>query len=353
MARLRKARRFIGAIVLLVCILQSASCANSHAKSDVGALDIALQPFESDEYGDLHSIIVIQDGKVLAEKYFGDEDPDKVVDVRSAGKSITSLLVGIALDRGLINDVDEPVRDYWPEATSSAVGPIPLRHILDMRSGLEADDDVDGLAGNEDLMDESSDPLAFALGVPAIEPPGRTFRYNSLNAYVAGIVVSRAAGRSLEDFARENLFRPLGIGRWEWQEDRAGVTKGQGNLFLTARGFARIGELVLNRGTHNGQLIVSAEWIDRSLAAGVDISDADPFAHSYGHFWYRKSYPIAGSNVDVHFASGNGGNKIYVMPDLNLVVSVMSTAYGQGRGQRRSEAILKAVLAELGPQSTK
>lgn len=178
-----------------------------------------------------------------------------------------------------------------------------------------------------------------------MEEPGTRYRYNSHAAYVASIVISKTTGVSLEDFARANLFEPLGIEHWDWQEDRAGYTKGQGNLFLTAPGFARIGEMVLNGGRYNGQQVVNRDWIEASLKPQVDVSDVEPNAVGYGYYWYLQPVSVDGHTVDVYFASGNGGNKIYVIPDLDMVVSVMSRAYGQGRGHRRSDAILEAVLS--------
>ena len=304
----------------------------------------ALAKFENDEHGDLHSVIVLQGGETLAEHYYNGGDAQTLVDIRSAGKSVTSLLFGIAVDQGLITDLEQPVEQYWTEAAGSPVGAVRLSNLLTMRSGLAADADVEGLPGNEDFMDEADDPLAFALSIPVKEPQGTRYRYNSLAAYVAGIVISRASGDSLEEFARANLFAPLGMQAWDWQEDRAGQTKGQGNLFLTARDFAHMGEMVLKGGVCNGKQVVSSGWIEESLRPRVDISANDPFADGYGYFWYSTSYDVGGHPTRVFFASGNGGNKIYVIPDLKMVVSVMSRAYGQRWGQRRSETILKAVL---------
>ncbi|HJU39526.1 MAG TPA: serine hydrolase domain-containing protein, partial [Tahibacter sp.] len=220
------ATRFISAV--LIAMLGSPCAATTPPDN----LQSTLAAFENDEHDDLHSVVVIRNGRMLAERYYRGGHPRTLVDVRSAGKSVTSLLLGIALDRGAIESLDDPVQCYWPEAAGSAVGAVRLENLLTMRSGLAADDDVDGLPGNEDRLDDADDPLAFALSVPAAEPQGARYRYNSLTAYVAGVVVARATGKKLEDFAREALFEPLGMRRWQWQEDRARQTKGQGNLFL-------------------------------------------------------------------------------------------------------------------------
>jgi CubicO group peptidase (beta-lactamase class C family) len=328
----------------MLCI----SCAPVDVSS-TDSLQSALTAFENDAHDDLHSVIVIQRGRTLAEHYYHGADPQALVDIRSAGKSVTSLLLGVALDQEAVKSLDDPVQRYWTDAAGSAVGSVRLDNLLTMRSGLAADDDVDGLPGNEDRMDDAEDPLSFARSIPTVEPEGSRYRYNSLAAYVIGVVIGRATGGNLEAFARKSLFEPLGIQRWEWQEDRVGQTKGQGNLFLTARDFARIGQLVLADGVYEGKQIVSRRWIEQSLRPRVDISASDPFATGYGYYWYQQTYPVRGRPIDVYFASGNGGNKIYVIPNLDMVVSILSRAYGQGRGQRRSETILKAVLANVRP----
>lgn len=175
--------------------------------------------------------------------------------------------------------------------------------------------------------------------------PGATYRYSSLTAYTAGLVVAKATGRTMADFARATLFTPLGIRRWTWAADVAGYTKGQGNLALTVRDFATIGEMVRDGGVYHGHRIVSAAWIAQMLAPKVSISARDPYADGYGSFWYAKVQQIAGTFVPVSFASGNGGNKLYLIPSRHLVIAITSSAYGHGYGQRRSEAILKALLA--------
>lgn len=318
---------------------------NPAAAAGPQTLQAVLADLDHDPHRDLHAVIVRQDGKTLAERYFNGGDAHTRVDVRSAGKSVTSLLMGIALDQGAIATLDDPVQAYWPEAAGSPVGHVPLRDLLTMRTGLAADDDIDGLPGNEDAMDAADDPHAFVLAVPRLEPPGTRYRYNSLATYVAGIVIARATGQSLASFARVELFAPLGIQAWDWQQDRAGETKGQGNLFLTARDFARLGDLVLHGGVHDGRQIVSRRWIEDSLHPRVDIAASDPFADGYGYFWYRQRHPVNGRQVEVFFASGNGGNKLYVIPELAMVVTIVSRAYNTRHGQRRSEAILRSVLA--------
>lgn len=326
-----------------------ALCAASPSSQINPSFDAVLTSFDRDEHPDLRGVVVLRDGRVVAERYYNGERANDLHDIRSAGKSVTALLVGIAIDRGKIRSVDDTVATYWPEARGSAIGDVSLANVLTMRSGLAAFDEDPASPGNEDKLDVAPDPLAFLRSIPRVDAPGSRYRYNSLTAYTAGIVVTKATGRSLADFARTSLFAPLGIRRWQWAPDAAGFTKGQGNLSLTTREFATIGEMVRGDGVYHGRRIVSASWIRSALAPKVAISRNDPYADGYGYFWYSKVQQIGGKPVPVSFASGNGGNKIYVIPSHHMVVAITSSAYGHGYGQRRSQAILQAILSADSP----
>lgn len=312
-------------------------------------LEAVLARWDRDEHPDLKGVIVLRDGRTAAERYYNDETPATLHDIRSAGKSVTSLLMGIAIDQGKVRSVTDPVAAYWPEARGTAIGGVRLADVLTMRSGLAAFDEDSSSPGQEDKLDAAADPHGFILALPRADPPGTVYRYNSVTASVAGIVVAKATAQRMTDFAKRYLFAPLGITRWQWASDGAGYTKGQGNLSLTLRGFAAIGEMVRNGGVYRGRRVVGSAWIRQSLAPKVAIGDTDPYADGYGYFWYAKTHQVDGKPVEVFFASGNGGNKIYIVPGRHLVVAITSSAYGRGYGQRRSEAILKAVLATEAP----
>ena len=327
---------------ILIVLATTAACLPAHAqRPDLNAL---LTKWDSDPHPDLCSVLVLQDGQIVAERYYNGETADTLRDVRSAGKSITALLVGAALDRGKIGKVTDQVQQYWPAAKGSAIGAVSLDAMLTMRSGLAAVDTDAASPGNEDKLDEAPDPVAFALAVPRLQSPGQKYIYNSLTAYMAGLLVEQATGADLDNFARAALFDPLGITRWQWGRDAGGHPKGQGNLSLRTRDLAKIGQMVLGKGVYDGKRVISAAWIEASLAPRVPIAADDPYADHYGYFWYSKTVDLAGARIPVHFASGNGGNKIYVIPSRQAVVVVTSRAYGRGYGQARSEAILKAML---------
>lgn len=332
--------RLASSLLLLPLFVSCAALAQSNTSS---TLSTVLQSYDSDTHGDLRAVVVLRNGALVAERYYNGETADTLHDIRSAGKSITALLVGAAEARGHLKTTGT-VGQYWPEVASSPAGKVILDDVLTMRSGLAAFDEDANSPGNEDKLDEAADPTDFVRRVPSSATPGSVYRYNSLTAYIAGRVVESASGADLETFAAKTLFAPLGITRWSWGRDIAHHPKGQGNLSLRARDTAKIGQMVLDEGVFDGRRVIDASWIKAALAPRVATGETDRYADHYGYFWYAKTQQIAGEKIPVFFASGNGGNKIYVIPTRRMVVSVASSAYGKGYGQRRSEEILKALL---------
>jgi CubicO group peptidase (beta-lactamase class C family) len=311
------------------------------------ALFLELQ---RDPARDLKGVVVSRHGCIVAERYFNGAGPQSLHDIRSAGKSITATLVGIAIRQGLIDGVDAPIARYLPPSMPPAQQLIRVVDLLTMRAGLDSDDEHPDSAGNEDRLDESPAWLPFAYAVPMKDAPGQRYVYSSLTAFLAGAMVEHASGMTLHAFARKHLFDPLGIADTQWRQGPQGEGVGQGNLRISARDMVRIGQLYLEGGEAGGQRLLDPAWVAQALSPIVAIADQDPYADGYGYMWYSKAWPREGGPVRVHFASGSGGNKIYLVPALGLVVAITSSAYGQGYGQRRSEQILLRLLnaIELG-----
>lgn len=342
----RRSPRRLGALVSLIALVPIlAGCAGSPPARN--AVEVALSAWDADADGTLQGVVVLRDGRLLAQRYWNGASATSLTDVRSAGKSITALLAGIALDRGEILDAQASIVRHWPQAAAAPVGQATLDDLLTMRSGLAAHDDDADSTGHEDRMDASADADRFALTLPRLEAAGRTWRYSSLSAYVAGRVVERASGQSLDDYARAHLFGPLGVTDWRWERDAAGRVKGQGNLWLRTPDMARLGEMVRCGGEFHGRRIIAANTLADILRPRVPIAQVDPYADAYGRAWYFKALPVGERAVPAWFASGNGGNKIYVVPQESLVVAVTSRGYGRGASQRRSQAILQAVLRSV------
>jgi CubicO group peptidase (beta-lactamase class C family) len=309
------------------------------------ALEALYSELTKDPHPDLKGIVVVRDGRLASEHYFNGDSVDTLHDIRSATKSITSLLMGIAIQKGLIHSVNDSIALYLPGLPKDGKEKITIKDLLNMRSGLDANDDDPSTPGNEDNLDKSSDWVRTIYAVPMKDAPGAKYNYCSINAFLTGAITENASHMSLDEFAKLNLFTPLGIHNYSWRHVPVNRITGQGNLSLTTRDLAAVGALVLNEGLVNGLRIVNNAWITTSLASQVAISESDPYADFYGYMWYTKAEPIGDHKVDVYFASGNGGNKIYVVPSFHMVIAITSSAYSTHYGQHRSQDILWKILA--------
>jgi len=319
--------------------------AASPAGVDVGKLAALYMEMEADAHHDLKGIVVIRDGQLASEHYFNGDSASSLHDIRSATKSITALAMGIAVEQHAVKSVDDSIATYLPGLPHDGKEKIRIQDLLTMRSGLDADDDDPSTAGNEDRLDESADWMHTVYAVPVKRAAGSTYLYCSVNAFLTGAIVENATHAKLDAFVDRNLFQPLGIPQYRWRHVPVDRTTGQGNLEITARDAAAIGQLMLMDGVVNGKRVLSHAWVQQSFASLVPIHDSDPYSDAYGYMWYTRNEPVGNGSIEVHFASGNGGNKIYVVPHLHMVVAITSSAYNTKWGQRRSQDILLRILA--------
>jgi CubicO group peptidase (beta-lactamase class C family) len=299
----------------------------------------------AEPHHDLKGIVIVRNDHLVSEAYFNGDTADTLHDIRSATKSITAALVGIAIQRHYIHSVNDSIAMYLPVLPNDGKQEITIRDLLNMRSGLDANDEDPSTPGDEDNLDRSTDWLKTAYTIPMKTKPGIHYQYCSLNAFLAGVVVENATKEHLDQFAKETLFGPLGIATFRWRRVPVDRTAGQGNLEITARDAAKVGELFLHGGREKDKQIINKAWALKSMESQLPISSADPYADYYGYMWYTKAEPVDGRFVPVHFASGNGGNKIYVIPSLRMVVAITSSAYSTSYGQRRSQDVLLKILA--------
>lgn len=275
------------------------------------------------------SFHLVKDGSLIAAgvERGGRTGPD----LRSATKSVTALLVGIALERGNIPSLRSRVADLLPAyrellQKDPRKAAITVEDLLTMRSGLDCDDWQAGSPGHEDTMYEQRDWLAFWARVPARVEPGQRFSYCTGNAVALGAIVSRATGMRFDEFAARHLFKPLGIDSARWASwNRGQEIDSGGHLRLAPDDFVRIGELVLAGGlwrgdeTKQGQQIVSKEWIARMTTAHTDIPGRK---QRYGYLWWidETSQPNL-PKTRLLMAMGNGGNLLIVMPEISAVAA--------------------------------
>lgn len=270
---------------------------------------------------------VLVDGRLIGAKHYGGHSSTTLHDLRSATKPVTSLLLGIAIDRGLIDNVDAPIDRFFPEFTAhpsrGAFAPLTLRHLVTHRSGLDCTDWRDS-PGNEERMYRTGDWARFFYGIPAVAEPGSRFSYCTAAVVMLGEVIARAAGRPLPDFARERLFEPLGIHEARWADAGAGITDAGGHLHLSLESLLKLGELTRTNGVWRGRRIVSATWIADSMAPAGDI-DAPRIQARMGRLWWLE--PVRDGVARSWQARGNGGQLVMVVPEFKLVVAATGRAY--------------------------
>jgi CubicO group peptidase (beta-lactamase class C family) len=298
------------------------------------------------------SVLVVDHGRLVYEHYFNDGSTDLLNDVRSASKSLTAMLVGAAIQRGAIPDVEAPVYAYFPDVHIDHPDPrraaITLEDLISMSSILECDDENPFSAGNEERMYVSERWLDFALNIPIRgyapwvtrpndSPYGRTFSYCTAGAFLAGAVVERATKMPLASFAHEVLEAPLGITRVKWNTSSEGVGMGGGGTRYRSRDLAKIGLLVADGGQWHGSQVLPKAWVTAMLTPHAQArEDAD-----YGYLWWQFRFPIDGVQTKVWAMSGNGGNYVFVLPERGLVTVITSQAYNKSFAHPQSQAIFR------------
>ncbi len=326
---------------------------------DRDALCAALEHAAPDN-ANLHSVVVARHGRLVAELYrrgtdrsvwslFAHEEdfgPTVRHDVRSITKTVVGLLVGIARrDHAL--DVAAPVLSFYPayaDLGSPARDAITLEHLLTMTSGLEWHEmtaSYGGFGNDETRLYWDWTPYRYVLSRPIVATPGTQFTYNSGGAAVVADVVARTVGMSLPTLARTALFEPLGIRDWEWIGDLYGRPAAFAGLRMRPRDVTKIGAMVVAHGTWNGRQIVPAEWIAASLQPHVR---ADEDELSYGYFWWTGTVPWRGTPLAWSAGFGNGGQRLYVVPDLDLVVVITAGAYNEPDIRRVDTDVFRRIV---------
>ena len=284
----------------------------------------------------VQGLLVARHGKLAVEEYFEGFSREATHDFRSASKSLTSLLAGIAIERGAKFSPSTPVYGLFPEtdALVRAEPPrarITVENLLTMTTGWACNDYDDDSPGNEDTMQQQTaepDWYRFALELPSVsEPGGRRSFYCSAGMNLVGAVISRTAGIPLDDAFRDWLARPLGIGHYHLNLMPTGEPYMAGGARLRPRDFLKFGQLLLDGGTWNGRRVVSREWIARSIAPHADQNGKD----DYGYGWHLEKIRSGERTYSAIVAGGNGGELLVVVPELDLAVVITGGNYGDFR----------------------
>lgn len=280
----------------------------------------------------LYGLVVIKNGKLIAEGYFNEGSIDFKENTTSVTKSYTSALVGIAHEQGCLPDLDQSFLEYFPEYHDHIKDPrkwqITVRHLLQMRSGYPWEESDPALWGA--LLE--GDHLSLIVDYPLVTDPGTKFHYSNATSYFLGAIVARACDVDLRGFAEEFLHAPLGsdLGEW-WPPERSEYPMGACCMHVTSRDAAKFGLLYLNDGVYDGEQIISSDWVHESLRAystGKQIeyipqSGSNFERTGYGYQWWR----LKSGGHEYHAALGHGGQIIAVLEDLDMVIVVLGNPY--------------------------
>jgi len=340
---------------LIVCLLLlSVSCRGQQSTKD--KLAELEELIASGTYPNIDGIVVAKNNKVLVEKYFNGFERNSFHDTRSSFKSVTSLLAGIAIDKGLFT-VDDEIHTFITEWKNDPRGTITVKNLLEMKSGLACEDFFGIQPDCESEMWGTDDWLSYILDIPLMHDPGLNWQYSSMEPELVGIIISRASNMTLMEFARRHLFEPLGIESYKWFITPNGGGYAAGSFFMKPIDMLKIAQLVLNRGKWEGQQIVSEGWIIESTNCQTDVEmsnvrfartrNAKYTAADYGYFWYRELLQYGDIKTEVLFASGNGGQYMMVLEDYDAAIAFTGSNFGNWRGKLPFDILLKYIIPIL------
>jgi CubicO group peptidase (beta-lactamase class C family) len=278
----------------------------------------------------IHSLLVARHGKLVLEEYFFGFTAEQTHDLRSASKTFTSLMAGIAMDHHRALTIDTAIDPLFPRNPAGNRAPITIGHLLTHSSGLACDDNDDASPGNEEVMQnqqKQTDWYRYFLDLPVLHAPGTTYAYCSGGINLVAGVVGKTTGTWLPEFFDRQIARPLQIEQYHMNLMPTGDAYGGGGIYMRPRDFLKLGQLYLNGGVWNGKRIVSDEWVKSSTAHQIRTNTGG----SDGYGWHRYTLRAGGHDHQEYEASGNGGQFLIVVPDLDLAIVITAGNYNQYR----------------------
>ena len=323
-------RKFTGLILVLICTLvfpTAVSVAGNPSPAPPRKLVFDNAIAEAAKLNRLHSLLVSIRGETVLEQYFNGTKPTRLANIKSASKSVISALVGIAIDQGKIPSVRQPISVYFPDLLKNEKDPlkkqITIEDLLTMQSGLESTSNR-----NYGAWVLSSNWVRHALSRPMLNPPGTVMIYSTGNTHLLSAILTKATGKNTWQFAQESLAKPMGFTLAQWPRDPQGIYFGGNDMSMTPRQMLSFGQMYLGGGKLNEKQIVPEKWVETSLTPRtVSRRESDRY---YGYGWWVRE--LAGH--DTFYAWGYGGQFIFLVPSLDLVVAVTSAS--EPGAERRS-----------------
>jgi CubicO group peptidase (beta-lactamase class C family) len=282
-----------------------------------------------DKMQNIHGILIVRHGKLVFEEYFYHYSRTNWHDQASVTKSITSLLVGLAIEQGYLIGVDQLVLPFFEEyqplpAPDERRERITIQDLLTMQHGIGCNDweRSSPTYWKKDYYSQHPDMVAWTLSLPMAFAPGEQYSYCSVTTVLLGAVLSKATEMSVQQFSKKNLFAPLGITSYAWMVTPGGWADTAGSMQMTMRDMAKLGQLTLQGGVWNGQQVIPQAWIEESVRQHVKLDFNQSWGKGYGYLWWLSDVQINGQRVHSFAASGAGGQVITVYPELDMVVVI-------------------------------
>jgi CubicO group peptidase (beta-lactamase class C family) len=330
---------------------------NGVSSEKLHSLETAIR---SGEFKKIGSVVIARHGKLIYEAYF-DGDAATLRDTRSATKSITDILIGIAIKDKKLSGVDARVLALLPERAQRMQNPDPrkdqitVEDFLTMSSPLECDDWNDASRGNEERMYVIEDWAQFILDLPVrgrmhvgekAEAPkyGRYFSYCTGAVFALSELLQKVTGQRTDHYAQQKLFGPIGITDAQWVYSPLNIPQTGGGLRLSSRDLLKVAELYRGGGMWQGTRIVDDAWVRTSTQPHAQIDDET----EYGYLWWLKTFKSGGAGYPAYLMNGNGGNKVAVFPALDLTVVITSTNYNtRGMHEQTDKLLTDYILAAV------
>ncbi|MBB5623866.1 CubicO group peptidase (beta-lactamase class C family) [Pedobacter cryoconitis] len=320
----------------------------SKAKYNKALITEMNTKIEDQTYRLINGIVVIKDSQLLLEEYFNGEKRESLHDPRSVTKSITGTLIGMAIQDGFLKADQQQLKDFYPlkdfQNYSTTKDSVKLADLLTMSSAFDGNDDANVSPGSEDNMQETSDYIKFALNLP-MDPKktnGKQWSYFTAGMIILGDILEKSIPGGVESYAKRKLFDPLGIDQYEWFRAPKDQPYMGGGLKLRALDFAKYGQLYKNGGLWKGQRLIAEQWISKSFDHLQTLPPDRP--GFYGYLFWNKAFNVNGKAYEVYYASGNGGNKIYIFKDQPLVIVVNASAYGRGFAHAQVDQLMEQYI---------
>lgn len=301
---------------------------------------------------DVHSVLISKRGKTIYEQYFNGYNKNVPHDTRSASKSIGSAIVGIAKEKGLFDDVNQPFYTFLPEKAQEKITDskrkIDIKSLLTMSSGLDADDYTrkrKSLA-SEGSYQSSRNWLQTVLNAPMLHKPNTHANYGSANPYLLGVAMSSVVNEPLELFMDKYLFKKLNISNYIIQTDLNGKPYFGGGMYVTPKDLLKFGEMYRCDGKWNKEQVLSKKWV-RDSFKNYRILENVPEKNGYGYLWWHHTYNLKGEQIKTIEARGNGGQYVFVIPSLKSVVVMTAGNYRNGKTQQPETIFKEYVLRFL------